>query len=105
MTQNQFNELVAYIENQDKATQDLGKQLLKETIKKYHKIVNVETDYLKTNLKRFQDSDIYYLLFVLANTNSIPLVQEYYDTNNSDLKFFNIGQVVLAVHNTNAKFE
>lgn len=104
MTQDQFNELVSYIESNDQATQDLGKQLLKEAVKKYHRIVNSEKDYFKQSLKKFQDSEVYYLLFVLANTNSIPLTQEYYD-NNGELSFFNIGKIILAVHNKDAKFE
>lgn len=104
MTQNQFDELVSYIISKDIATQELGKQLLKAEIKQYNKIVSAENYCLEKGLKRFNDTDIYYILFALANTNSIPLSEVCF-ANNGNLHFFKIGNTILVVHNINTKLE
>lgn len=104
MTQNQFDELVSYIASSDIATKELGKQLLKAEVKKYDKIINAESNYFKKGIKRFNDSDIYYILFALANTNLLPLT-EVCIANSGNLHFFEIGHTILAVHNIDAKLE
>lgn len=104
MTQNQFDELVSYIISKDTATQELGKQLLKAEVKQYNKITNAENFDLKKGLKRLNDSDIYYILFALANANSFPLPEVCF-ANNGNLHFFNIGNTILAVHNIDTKLE